>query len=635
MTILGDLTVRIGADLKGLSKGLTKAAAKLKSAGKSMQNVGKSLTAGITLPLLAAGVAVLKLAADAEESENLFEVSMGSMANAARNFSEELSTALGLNAFEVRKITGTFNQMLSSMGLSEQAAFDMSTSMTQLTFDMASFFNLNPDDAFKKLQAGITGEAEPLKRLGILIDENTIKQAAYNNGIAEFGEELNQTQKIQARFVAIMEQTKNAQGDLARTQDSLTNQVRILKSQMIDLGIQIGLVLIPFVQTLLQKINPLITTMKDWVGRFREATPQVKLLVIGGLALLAALGPLVFILGKLVVVGASLLTILSGISLTVVGVVVAVGLLAFVTASVVRAWDRMGIFLKSVIAGMKFAWLSFTAAVFDSSTKLLQRMPVIGQAFKDVATAMKTTAEQAGVEFTDFTAEFQRQGGFWNGTIEGMKAKFNEFAQSFGVNSKKISKEDLAKLLAGFKTTFAGMGVALKENVNTVKLWAETLKNQFTNVATGVADILAGGTTTWAGLLTSFLTAMLNKIISVVIGSMLSLKALAGAFKFLAANPFLAALAIGGLIVGVAAIRSRFAGTQLADGGIATSSTIAEIGEKGPEAVIPLNNPKAVRKLTGLGGRTQNISLEVAGEVIARAAVQGMPDELRMFGIET
>jgi len=199
----------------------------------------------------AVGLASLKMAAEAVESENLFEVSMGNMAKAGREFSERLRNDLGLNAFEVRKQVGIFFQMTSAMGFSKEAAFDLSTGIVSLAFDMASFFNLPIDVAFQKLQSGIVGEIEPLRRLGILVDDVTITTAAYAAGLVKVGDKLTQTQKVQARYIAILNQTGNAQGDLARTLDSPLNQLRILGTRFEEISIKIGMGMLPSLSALL------------------------------------------------------------------------------------------------------------------------------------------------------------------------------------------------------------------------------------------------------------------------------------------------------------------------------------------------------------------------------------------------
>ncbi len=222
-------------------------ATKMQSAFKRMGRVTNRIFSKMargakfaSLAILGIGIASVKMAMDAQESENLFEVSMGNMATAARRWSEELSDALHLNEFEIRKVIGTFNVMFDSMGLGSEAAYDMARGLTQLSYDMASFYNLKPAEAFQKLQAGITGEAEPLKRLGILINETTVKQFALNNAMWDGVGVMTEQEKIQTRYALILKQTKKAQGDMERTLNSSTNVFRAMWTQVKLLGIAFG-----------------------------------------------------------------------------------------------------------------------------------------------------------------------------------------------------------------------------------------------------------------------------------------------------------------------------------------------------------------------------------------------------------
>ena len=192
---------------------------------------------------------------DAIESDSLFETSLGDSADAVRSWSEEMAGALGLSDVAMRKNTGVIYNMTSSMGVAEDNALKMSKGISLLSEDMASFYNLDSAEAFNKLRAGLTGETEPLKALGILVDENTVKQVAYSEGIAENGAELTQQQKVLARYVAILKQTGNAQGDLARTINSPSNQLRILKQQVQNLGIAFSKFLMPVVSAVLPYIT--------------------------------------------------------------------------------------------------------------------------------------------------------------------------------------------------------------------------------------------------------------------------------------------------------------------------------------------------------------------------------------------
>lgn len=258
-----ELQVLITANTKALQKEIAKTNSTVSSLKKSADKTQSGITSAfkkLKSGIVALGIGKvikdsIQLGMEAIESDNLFEVSLGNMADSVREWSEEVGNALGLSATEMRKNVGTIYNMTTSMGLAEDNALKMSKGVTLLANDMASFYNLSTDEAFSKINAGLTGETEPLKRLGILVDENTIKQVAYQQGIAETGSELTQQQKVLARYMAILQQTGNAQGDLARTLDSPSNQLRQLKSQVQQLGITFG----SFFMPILQAVIPYIT----------------------------------------------------------------------------------------------------------------------------------------------------------------------------------------------------------------------------------------------------------------------------------------------------------------------------------------------------------------------------------------
>lgn len=263
MAKLGEAWVNIRANMKPLQAGLKKAFTMVKNVMRKMTSFITRATKWAALGFVAVSTAAVKMAMDAQESENLFEVSMGNMARATRKWSDQMSKALGLNAFEVRKFVSTFNVMLESMGIAPAKTADMSKKLVELAYDMASFFNLKPAEAFQKLQAGITGEIEPLKRLGILVNETTIQQWALNNGMIEGKEKLTEIQKVMARYAVILKQTQKAQGDLERTVGSTTNVIRSLWSQVKAVGIAYGMELLPVV-TKLAKV------MRDWLAENKD-----------------------------------------------------------------------------------------------------------------------------------------------------------------------------------------------------------------------------------------------------------------------------------------------------------------------------------------------------------------------------
>jgi hypothetical protein len=286
------------AGLKAVDSATDKFQKKLGTASDALGNfatksdrIGRSLSIGVTAPIMAIGGACLKTAMNAIESENLFEVSMGGMAKAARAWSEDLNKRLGLNDYEIRKVIGTFNVMFSSMGVGKEASFDMAKGLSQLTYDMASFYNLKPEEAFQKLQAGISGEIEPLKRLGIVVNETMVQQYAMTQGWIKQGQELTEQQKIMARYNLIIDQTKMAQGDLARTMDSPTNQLRILKGEINKAAIELGMSLIPAFKDVLGYV-------KQGVEWWKNLSAEKKEFIIKAAGVAAILGPVALLLGR-------------------------------------------------------------------------------------------------------------------------------------------------------------------------------------------------------------------------------------------------------------------------------------------------------------------------------------------------
>lgn len=283
MPRLGEAWVNIRANLKPLQEGLRKA---FKSVSDMLRRITRTIIrAGkwAAVGFIAISTAAVGMAMSVQESENLFEVSMGKMAVITRKWSDRISNILGLNAFEVRKYVSTFNVMLESMGIAPKKTAEMSKKLVELTYDIASFFNLRPAEAFQKLQAGITGEIEPLKRLGILVNETTIKQWALNQGMIEGKEQLSEIQKVMARFGVILGQTTKAQGDLERTSGSATNVLRSLKSQITNVATAYGTELLPVVTAAFKVMRDWLTENKDRFTEWGKAVSNALIRVVANI----------------------------------------------------------------------------------------------------------------------------------------------------------------------------------------------------------------------------------------------------------------------------------------------------------------------------------------------------------------
>ena len=188
---------------------------------------------------------------DYVESLNLFTVSMGKYADEAERFADRVTEVMGIDPAEWLKNQGVFMTLVSGFGVVGDRAYTMSQNLTQLGYDLSSFFNITYEDAFLKLQSGISGELEPLRRLGFDLSVARLQQEALNLGIEESVMAMTQAEKAELRYYAIMTQVTTAQGDMARTLDAPANQLRILKAQVNQAARALGNIFIPVLNAVL------------------------------------------------------------------------------------------------------------------------------------------------------------------------------------------------------------------------------------------------------------------------------------------------------------------------------------------------------------------------------------------------
>lgn len=185
------------------------------------------------------------------EDLNLFVASMGEYAQKAQNFAEKVSEAMGIDPAEWMRNQGVFNTIITGFGVVSDRAYIMSKNLTQLGYDLSSFFNISYQDSMQKLSSGISGELEPLRRLGYDLSVARLQQEAYNLGINRSINSMTQAEKAQLRYYAIMTQVTVAQGDMARTLNAPANQLRVLQAQAIMTARAIGNVFIPALNAIL------------------------------------------------------------------------------------------------------------------------------------------------------------------------------------------------------------------------------------------------------------------------------------------------------------------------------------------------------------------------------------------------
>lgn len=338
------------ANLKALSS-------QLKEVGDKMTAVGQSMTTKVTAPIVAGYTLASKYASDYEENLNKLDVAFGDNSQAVKDWANTASTEFGLSKVQATDAASAFGALGKGIGLSESEAAGMSTTLAGLSADLGSYFNVGVDESAKALEGIFTGESEALKKFGVVMTDTNLKQFAEDQGLV--WSEMDQTQKTMLRYQYVLEKTKDAQGDFARTSDGTANSTKMFQASLQDLGTAIGTNLLPIITPVIQKITELI-------NKFQTLSPEAqKIITIVGL-IVAAIGPVLMIIGTLISSIGAIVGAIGMVTLPMLGIVA-------VIAAVVAA----GIFLYKNWDTIKAKAIAFKDAVV--------------QAFNDFKTKVTTT----------------------------------------------------------------------------------------------------------------------------------------------------------------------------------------------------------------------------------------------------
>lgn len=204
--------------------------------------------------------ACLDLGSDLAEVQNVVDVTFSKMNEQVNNFAQNAVFQFGLSETMAKKYTGTFGAMAKAFGFAENEAYAMSTTLTGLAGDVASFYNITQDEAYTKLKSVFTGETESLKDLGVVMTQTALDQYALANGYGKTTAKMTEQEKVALRYAFVQQQLALAQGDFARTSDSWANQVRILKLQFDSLRASLG-------QGFIAALTPVIKVINSVMGK--------------------------------------------------------------------------------------------------------------------------------------------------------------------------------------------------------------------------------------------------------------------------------------------------------------------------------------------------------------------------------
>lgn len=240
------------------------------------KKAGATIAAAFGLKkLIDFGKSCVELGSDLAEVQNVVDVVFPNMSAQVDEFAKSAAASFGLSETMAKKYTGTFGAMAKAFGFSENAAYEMSTALTGLAGDLASFYNISQDEAYTKLKSVFSGETETLKDIGVVMTQNALDAYALANGYGKTTSAMTEMEKVSLRYAFVQNQMKEQAGDFARTSTSWANQIKILQIQMQSFMATVGQGLINVFTPVIRVINIVISKLQTLANTFKAFTGKI------------------------------------------------------------------------------------------------------------------------------------------------------------------------------------------------------------------------------------------------------------------------------------------------------------------------------------------------------------------------
>lgn len=620
---------------------------KLKGVGEGFKDVGTKLSLGLTAPIVAAGGAAFKLASDMNETLNKVDVAFKDNANEVKAWGDTTLEKFGIAKGSALDMAALFGDMGTSMGLSTDKAAQMSMGLTGLAGDLASFKNIGIQQASDALKGIFTGETESLKGLGIVMLDANLKAYALSKGIKTKYEAMSNAEKVTLRYQYILDQTKNSEGDFARTSDGTANQMRIFQESIKQLAAQIGQNLIPILTPIIQKLNEMLKS-------FSTLSPAVQktILIVAGIA--AVIGPVLVVIGQVItavsaIAGAfsaasgaiaaagGILAVITGpvgIAIAVVAGLIAIGVLLYKNWDTIKAkcselgaylsvkMQEIGTFFSTVWTGI----VSFLSSTWETIKNVVTvGIMLIGSilqgAFTIITLPFRFIWENCKEEITtawNFISEkinavinfikdqvimpvFNSIKGFITET-------WNSIKSVIGTTLRYISDNIIKPIFNSIKTTTQNIWNGIKNTISTV--W-----NGILNVVNQIAGPIKNAASNIFEAIKNSINDKIESAKSIVRTGLDSIKNFFSGLMLKLPNIKLPHFKLNGSF-SINPPRVPTLGVDwYAEGGIFNGPRIIGVGEAGTEAVLPIDRldelmARAIEKVKGnnaVGNLTLNI----------------------------
>ncbi len=266
----GTVYINTRLDTKGFQKGMNNIEKQTSNMSSSFGKLGKVIAATFAISkIVQFGKKAIELGSDLQEVQNVVDVTFTTMSDRVDEFAKKAIQSAGLSETMAKRYVGTFGAMAKSFGFAENEAFSMSTALTQLSGDVASFYNITQDEAYTKLKSVFTGETESLKDLGVVMTQTALDSFAMSEGLGKTTKQMTEQEKVALRYRFVLNQLSGAQGDFARTSDSWANQVRLLKLNIESIMASVGQALINFFTPIIKLINTLLSKIATLANSFK------------------------------------------------------------------------------------------------------------------------------------------------------------------------------------------------------------------------------------------------------------------------------------------------------------------------------------------------------------------------------
>lgn len=342
------------SDTQKASYEVSKALNKINDTGKKITDVGKNLTAKLTLPIVALGGASFKMAADVQDSVGAVEQVFDNSSKSILNWAKQLPTYYGISKAQALEHSSVMGSMLKNIGgLTEEVAAQQTQTLIQLAGDLSAMYGGSTEDALNSITSALAGNNQAMKKYGTAILDADVKQKAFELGLYSGKGAMSAQAKQAGTLALIMDQTADSHGQAARESDQASGSMKEFTTTIKNLSTDIGEVLLPIV-------TPMIKKLSEWITKFSELDEGTKKNIVIIAGIVAAIGPLLIIVGKGISLFASLSTIAVALGTTVGALVAPVAAVIAIIGSAIaigvalyKNWDTVKEKAQSLWTGIK------------------------------------------------------------------------------------------------------------------------------------------------------------------------------------------------------------------------------------------------------------------------------------------